>query len=143
MRIRNVDIGNGLTLAPMAGVTDRTFRMLCRRQGADYVVSEMISAKAIAYGDRKTPELARLGEDVRIVSRVGGDFLGQMLTTLLSQNGVDTRYVARDEHAETTAAILMLGPDGVTTISARHSGAWLLPQSTSDSTCAAKSICAS
>ena len=63
MRIRNVDIGNGLTLAPMAGVTDRTFRMLCRRQGADYVVSEMISAKAIAYGDRKTPELARLGED--------------------------------------------------------------------------------
>ena len=48
MRIRNVDIGNGLTLAPMAGVTDRTFRMLCRRQGADYVVSEMISAKAIA-----------------------------------------------------------------------------------------------
>ena len=67
-------------------------------------------------------DLARLGEDVRIVSRVGGDFLGQMLTTLLSQNGVDTRYVARDEHAETTAAILMLGPDGVTTISARHSG---------------------
>lgn len=63
MRIRNVDIGFGLTLAPMAGVTDRTFRMLCRRQGADYVVSEMISAKAIAYGDRKTPELARLGED--------------------------------------------------------------------------------
>ena len=63
VRIRNVDIGNGLTLAPMAGVTDRTFRMLCRRQGADYVVSEMISAKAIAYGDRKTPELARLGED--------------------------------------------------------------------------------
>ena len=58
-------------------------------------------------------DLARLGEDVRIVSRVGGDFLGQMLTTLLSQNGVDTRYVARDEHAETTAAILMLGPDGV------------------------------
>ena len=50
VRIRNVDIGNGLTLAPMAGVTDRTFRMLCRRQGADYVVSEMISAKAIAYG---------------------------------------------------------------------------------------------
>ena len=63
VRIRNVDIGNGLTLAPMAGVTDRTFRMLCRRQGADYVVSEMISAKAIAYGDRKTPELARLGGD--------------------------------------------------------------------------------
>ena len=63
VRIRNVDIGYGLTLAPMAGVTDRTFRMLCRRQGADYVVSEMISAKAIAYGDRKTPELARLGED--------------------------------------------------------------------------------
>lgn len=63
MKIGNVDIGTGLTLAPMAGVTDRTFRALCRRAGADYVVSEMISAKAIAYGDKKTPELARMGEN--------------------------------------------------------------------------------
>lgn len=57
MRIRNVDIGYGLTLAPMAGVTDRTFRMLCRRQDADYVVSEMISAKAIATATEKLRSL--------------------------------------------------------------------------------------
>ena len=50
MQIGSLTLDGFALLAPMAGVTDRTFRMLCRRQGADYVVSEMISAKAIAYG---------------------------------------------------------------------------------------------
>ena len=39
-------------LAPMAGVTDRTFRLLCRRFGAEYLVSEMVSAKALCYEQR-------------------------------------------------------------------------------------------
>lgn len=39
----------GLMLAPMAGVTDRTFRLLCRQFGAEYTVSEMVSAKALCY----------------------------------------------------------------------------------------------
>ncbi len=50
-------------LAPMAGVTDLTFRTLCRRHGAELTVTEMISAKAMHYGDVKTPELYRLGAD--------------------------------------------------------------------------------
>lgn len=47
-------------LAPMAGVTDRTFRLLCRRFGAEYLVSEMVSAKALCYEQRsKRKEAAR------------------------------------------------------------------------------------
>ena len=42
-----VVIRDGLALAPMAGVTDRSFRRVCRRFGAAYTVSEMVSAKAL------------------------------------------------------------------------------------------------
>lgn len=49
-----------LVLAPMAGITDHTFRMLCHEQGADYTVSEMISAKALCYRDLKTASLAQI-----------------------------------------------------------------------------------
>ena len=49
MKIGNFDLKRGLLLAPMAGVTDRTFRDICRRFGAEYTVSEMISAKALCY----------------------------------------------------------------------------------------------
>lgn len=49
-----------LILAPMAGFTDAPFRMLCRRWGADFAVTEMISAKAMTYNDEKTKLLSRL-----------------------------------------------------------------------------------
>ena len=52
------NIPHGLVLAPMAGVTDRAFRILAVRQGAELTVSEMISAKAVWYKDKKTAELA-------------------------------------------------------------------------------------
>lgn len=47
-----------LSLAPLAGYTDRAFRTLCVEGGADLVYSEMISAKAVCFGDRKTCDLA-------------------------------------------------------------------------------------
>lgn len=50
-------------LAPMAGVTDRAFRALCLEKGADYLTTEMISAKALCYGDEKTAALAFLGRE--------------------------------------------------------------------------------
>ena len=68
-------------------------------------------------------DLATFGEQVRIVSKVGNDFLGSMLTEQLQTKGVDTRYLLRDPETETTAAILMLGPGGSSTISARRNGA--------------------
>ncbi len=58
MRIADKDIGNGAVLAPMAGITDVTFRSICKRFGASLTVSEMISAKGVYYGDKKTATLA-------------------------------------------------------------------------------------
>lgn len=63
MKIGNINIKHGVMLAPMAGVTDRTFRKLCMKHGAEYCVTEMISAKAVHYGDKKTAKLAELYDD--------------------------------------------------------------------------------
>ena len=49
LQIGNVTLENNLILAPMAGVTDLPFRLLCRRQGAGLLCMEMVSAKAIYY----------------------------------------------------------------------------------------------
>ncbi len=49
IRLGSAELLHGVMLAPMAGVTDRSFRLLCRRFGAEYTVSEMISAKALCY----------------------------------------------------------------------------------------------
>ena len=55
-----MDIRNKIFLAPLAGTADYAFRVICRRLGADIVCSEMVSAKATLYGDRKSAELAYL-----------------------------------------------------------------------------------
>ena len=47
LRIGNVEMPNPLVLAPMAGVTDLPFRVLCKEQGAGLICMEMVSAKAI------------------------------------------------------------------------------------------------
>jgi len=60
MRIGSADLGLGLILAPMAGFTDAPMRALCRRLGADYTVTEMVSAAALCFSDRKTAPLAAL-----------------------------------------------------------------------------------
>ncbi len=52
IKIGKTELKYGLMLAPMAGVTDRTFRLLCRQWGAEYTVSEMVSAKALCYEQR-------------------------------------------------------------------------------------------
>lgn len=57
LRIGNVTLENNLILAPMAGVSDLPFRLLCREQGAGLVCMEMVSAKAILYKNRNTEEL--------------------------------------------------------------------------------------
>jgi len=54
MRIGPYQLKNNLIVAPMAGVTDRPFRMLCRRMGAGMAVSEMVSSNSLLYGSEKT-----------------------------------------------------------------------------------------
>lgn len=57
IEIANVKLKNNIFLAPMAGVTDLAFRLMCKKWGAGLVFSEMVSAKALHYNDRKTLEL--------------------------------------------------------------------------------------
>ena len=61
--IGGVDIPNRLALGPMAGVTDLAFRTICREQGAGLTCTEMVSAKALCYQDKKTIPLLQMGED--------------------------------------------------------------------------------
>jgi nifR3 family TIM-barrel protein len=59
-KIGNAVFDNNILLAPMAGVTDRAFRVLCKEQGAGITFTEMISAKGVHYDSRKSLELAVL-----------------------------------------------------------------------------------
>src|SRR5512147_1396862 len=54
MRIGPYELANNLILAPMAGVTDRPFRQLCRGMGAALAVSEMVTSNSLLYGSAKT-----------------------------------------------------------------------------------------
>ena len=65
LRIGNTVLENNVILAPMAGVTDLPFRVLCREQGAGCVVTEMVSAKAVLYNNRNTRELLQIDPDER------------------------------------------------------------------------------
>lgn len=72
-RVNNLVIGNvkldgNLILAPMAGVTDLPFRMLCKEQGASLVYTEMISAKGIYYNNKNTGKLWETDASERPVS---------------------------------------------------------------------------
>ena len=65
MKIGTISIPRTAALAPMAGVADRAFRELCRDYGSAVSVGEMVSAKGLCYGDRKSGELLVLGEAER------------------------------------------------------------------------------
>lgn len=62
LKIGTVELRHGVCLAPLAGVSDRAFRRVAREFGAEYTVSEMVSAKALCYeqGCRRTPNASRL-----------------------------------------------------------------------------------
>lgn len=63
MRIGNATFPLGTALAPMAGFTDASMRLLCRSLGCELTVTEMVSAAALCYRDLKTARLARLPAD--------------------------------------------------------------------------------
>ncbi len=62
LQIGSVTLPNNLILAPMAGVTDLPFRLLCKEQGAGLLCMEMVSAKAILYKNKNTEELLSIDE---------------------------------------------------------------------------------
>ena len=54
IRIGNQEIENNIFLAPMAGVTDKSYRKVCKEMGAGLVYTEMISSRAVFHDDTKT-----------------------------------------------------------------------------------------
>lgn len=63
IKIGNIDIKGKAFLAPMAGVTDMTFRRICKIMGAGLVVTEMVSAKSLYYNDKKAESLTKVHKD--------------------------------------------------------------------------------
>lgn len=59
LKIGNVELKNNIFLAPMAGITDLPFRLICKENGAGLVYTEMVSAKALFYNDEKTKKLLK------------------------------------------------------------------------------------
>lgn len=68
LQIGNVNLDNNLILAPMAGVTDLPFRLLCKEQGVGLLCTEMISAKGILYYSKNTEALMHIEEEEKPIS---------------------------------------------------------------------------
>lgn len=68
LKIGTVELENNLILAPMAGVTDLPFRVLCKEQGAGLICMEMVSAKGILYNNKNTEQLLSIDEREHPVS---------------------------------------------------------------------------
>lgn len=68
IKIGNVELENNLILAPMAGVTDKPFRILCKEFGAGMVCTEMVSSRAIYHNDLKTKKLLNVETEKRPIS---------------------------------------------------------------------------
>lgn len=85
MRIGSFQTENNVFLAPMAGVTDSAFRRICRRFGCGLVYTEMVSAKALYYGDKKTNKMLAVHEEEKpfAVQIFGSepDIMAQMAST--------------------------------------------------------------
>ena len=73
LKIGNVELNNNVLLAPMAGLTDKAFRTICKSYGAGMCCTEMASSKAIFYGDSKTKKLMDIqGEERPIAVQIFG-----------------------------------------------------------------------
>ncbi len=68
IKIGNVNIKNNVFLAPMAGISDMPFRVLCKEKGAGLVYTEMISSKGMFYNDTKTKKIMAIDEKERPVA---------------------------------------------------------------------------
>lgn len=68
LKIGNIELENNIILAPMAGITDLPFRIICKQYNPGLVCTEMVSAKALFYGDEKTKLLLNTEGEKRPIS---------------------------------------------------------------------------
>lgn len=92
IKIGKVELSNNLLLAPMAGISDLPMRLLSKEGGAGLVYTEMVSSKALVYGDKKTRKLFTIHKDERPVSVqiFGGDAYSMSeAAKIIRDNGAD------------------------------------------------------
>ena len=87
LNIGNVELENNIILAPMAGVTDLPFRIITEKFNPGLVYTEMVSSKALFYGDEKTKQLLKIEQDKRPVSV-------QIFGSDIEAMGYATKYVS-------------------------------------------------
>ena len=79
LKIGNVELRNNILLAPMAGITDLPFRLICEKYGAGLACTEMVSSKGIFYNDSKTKQLLNLkGEQRPVAAQIFGSSIEAM-----------------------------------------------------------------
>lgn len=92
MKIGNVDFVNNIFLAPMAGVTDKAFRILCREMGCGFAYTEMVSSKGLYYNSSKTQSMLDIDdrESPAGVQLFGSDpdIMGEMASKVSSDDKV-------------------------------------------------------
>lgn len=91
LKIGNLNLENNILLAPMAGITDLPFRLVCKEFGPSLVCTEMVSAKALYYGDEKTKKLLNMKDEKRpvAVQIFGSDVESMVYATKYLQNKAD------------------------------------------------------
>lgn len=98
MKIGNTELAHGLMLGPMAGYSDRAMRVVCHLHGAEYSVTEMVSAKAVTFGDRKTKNLSRIrGDEGPVALQIFGsepEIMAEATSILLHGVGDDEELPA-------------------------------------------------
>ena len=87
LKIGNVTLENNILLAPMAGITDKAFRKVCKEYGAGLVCTEMVSAKGLFYKDEKTNILLDIKDEKRPIS-------AQIFGSDIESMGYSAEYVS-------------------------------------------------
>ncbi|MDI3529928.1 MAG: tRNA-dihydrouridine synthase, partial [Thermoanaerobacter sp.] len=70
--IGDVEIKNNVFLAPMAGVTDKPYRRICKDMGCGFAYTEMVSAKGLYYGSENTESLTDIDDDENVALQIFG-----------------------------------------------------------------------
>ena len=101
MYIGNVEIHSKLYLAPMAGVTDLAFRQICRELGAGMSCTELVSAKALCYQDKKSRGLLKLAPNEKPAA---AQIFGSDIPCMAEPPSSPPRYPAQTLSTSTWAA---------------------------------------
>ncbi|MGE4284743.1 MAG: tRNA dihydrouridine synthase DusB [Clostridia bacterium] len=108
MQIGDIKLQNNVFLAPMAGITDLPFRLLCKEQGCGLVYTEMVSAKGLYYQDKKTEVLLQIddrekpvavqifGSDPEIMARIANDAAATGATIIDINMGCPTPKITKN-----------------------------------------------